>query len=91
MSHYSPNFLKHPHKHPKERHGCQKKKRSQKQFDKTRVLTYCGRSGTALLFQLAAHKVIIPDKSHLVDPKMALSEKHPLIHGQRLSASASCL
>lgn len=63
MSHYSPYFLKHPHKHPKNvQHGCQKK-RSQKQFDKTQGLTYCGRSGTALLCQLAAHKVIIPSVS----------------------------
>lgn len=92
MSHYSPYFLKHPHKHPKKRTAWLSKRGHKSSLIKLEGWPYCGRSGTALLRQLATHKVIVPDnKLHLVDSKMTLSEKHPHIHGQRLSASVSCL
>lgn len=39
LSHYSCYFLKHPHKLPKRKNSMVIKKRSRKQFDKTRGLT----------------------------------------------------
>lgn len=70
-------FLKHPHKHSKNNCMVVKKKGHKSSLIKLEGWPYCGRSGTALLSQLATHKVIVPNnKSHLLDPKMTLSGKH---------------